>query len=78
LLIDENNSKRPPKVFHPPSASNARAQIRGQNDRMMYQNPFGFSKYVELDEMHQQHKKVLFGDFIPASAKPLRGLAKRQ
>lgn len=64
-------------VFHPPSASNARDQIKGKDDKMLHLNPFGYSKYLELDENHQKKAKVLYGDFVPASGNPLRGQVNR-
>jgi hypothetical protein len=64
-------------VFHPPSASHAREVIKGKNDKTLFQNPFEFSKVLDLDEKHYKKSKILYGDFIPASKKRLRDSATR-
>jgi hypothetical protein len=39
-------------VFHPASSSQAREVIKGKNDKTLFQNPFEFSKILDLDEKH--------------------------
>ncbi len=49
-MLSETKSK---KVFKPSSAFGARDAVLGKNDKMMYQNPFGYSKYMQKDYKKQ-------------------------
>jgi hypothetical protein len=42
------------KIFKPSSAHQAREAISGNEERMMHQNKFGYSKYLALDAKHQK------------------------
>jgi hypothetical protein len=40
---------------------------------MFYKNPYEYSKVIEQDDKILKKSKILHGEFIPASKKPLRG-----
>jgi hypothetical protein len=60
------------KIFKPSSAHGARDALNSKEGKMMYKNPFGYSKYLALDAKHQKEAKILFGKFVPSAAKPPR------
>ena len=40
------------KIFKPSSATGARDALNSKEGKMMYKNPFGYSKYLALDAKH--------------------------